>query len=456
MEYTIADIGLLYPQVSDNYQYTGILPMVLYKLFGRKPVELSMIKTSSLVNAMNENRDKKCIIVAKMSYEQAEIRSDILSTFGYLHNSVLETFFKNKYGLTALCMTNIKEYKTIIIHMFGDMFLERLGYDLYTLLPAMIPWEYENNQTHVTPEQAEAIKEIVEDIKEYEQTGFIATNTSIYKLLNDENLRKEIDKTRIDKFAEAMLKQLIDSKEEDVKRYKEMIEEEIQRIKRMRIEYKLAKDKMIAIKYGGEGEMHAVNEMLDFITNSKQITMENIDQENCEITIRVNGYLSSWNEETIETLIKNKRSYMYWPELLQEHQKEAQKFWTELFVNETIRLPMQALYQIYVKEQEVNVYQNGIFDKDEYRYTCPNPHLFFYKCLGTVEESFENAFAEGDLVKIPMLCTVSVGSLHTEEEPVMEAFVRKLFEGNYEIEYNGERFNARNFMLDIFSYFPDK
>lgn len=455
MEYKINDVALLFPEAKDMTKRTGILPMVLYKLFGPRPVQLTIDCCSDLSVVVGSYKNENLILFYPISEDKLDEKAALIERIAYAQNKGIEKYISANLGIETRCMINVEQKKTVI--MYENTYrLERSNF-IYEILPALIPWEYPDNKTNVTDDETKSIQDIVIQMDRYNDTGILDSSigTPIGNLLHDDDLVRQITDKKIELFGSQITTREIKNAEKNMERMQETVNSYLEELKSLRRKLTDTRNNLIALRYGGDTQTTAINDMLKFISASDRIVVEDICESDSYIGIRVKTYLSSWNEDTIETLISNKRSYMYNHWIAQDYEKETEKFWTELFVNETIRLPMQAMYTIYVVDKSVSVYQGNVFRDSKYEYICPNPHLYFYECLGTVEESFEQAFNDGDLARIPMLCTVSAGSLHTEEEPVMEKFVSNLFEEDYMIEYDGDQYHVDDFVKNIFDFFPE-
>lgn len=457
MEYTIRDMKIFYPDAFDELNDTrsGILPMVLYKLFGPKYIQLNILKSNNIDDAITKTDNR-----ITLSYRPDWLVDETVENLkikGFTNNESLERYFRQVYGMDIKCMTSTEKRKSFLIFTDSLKFQQNIidNYEVYKMLPALIPWEYENNQTHISPEKSAELENLIIGLLDLKNEVYIREDTELGRMLRDKAIGKEIEKVKLSNFATKVAENERCNLATNLSYISSDIDSTLEKIKELRKRYKETNEKLIAAKFGGGESEKAINTMMSFITNSNKITVHRINEAQSEITIRVKTYLSSWDEDTIQILIDNKNSYLYGDWYTRNYMKEAEKFWTELFVNETFRLPMQAMYQINPMDEYVNVDQTDVMFKEKDKKICPNPHLYYYQCLGSIEESFENAFGEGDLVKIPILCTVSAGSVHTEEEPVMQRFVNHLFENEYVVEFNGEEIDAKEFLINIFNYYPE-
>lgn len=134
--------------------------------------------------------------------------------------------------------------------------------------------------------------------------------------------------------------------------------------------------------------------------------------------------------DTYEAIAANKDSCMYYnvelsPNNPFNENSNRKLLMDAIFKTEEIKLKLYGCFKF-------DAFSNNIRAADEVEYTnissyMPNPHLYYFQCLGGYSSAMARAIKNGNIYDSFMLCLASVGSINISEMPTFRKFCFELF-----------------------------
>lgn len=165
-------------------------------------------------------------------------------------------------------------------------------------------------------------------------------------------------------------------------------------------------------------------ELLDYISSHRNIVIEGA--EGFEIRFFVRTYMDMFDVEMYETIRNKNGSHLY-----AGHQSE---FWTvcrirqlldAIFSDEPLlRVKMLGYYKLDTRGAVDSV--RGFIQPDSCHGYMPNPHLYYYDCLGMHAMEIDSRMRDGDIIGAMEQCVASAKSINVGEGPTCSRFVHDL------------------------------
>ena len=166
---------------------------------------------------------------------------------------------------------------------------------------------------------------------------------------------------------------------------------------------------------GGESEI------MDYFIANKKVTLLGCDDAYMRFAVK--DYLQYWDEDMAESMIDNKRSYLYRNSVFSE--EDTEKFFKSVFIDEEVKMKICGAYTIRIGG-EVSIPTRFAFGR-EFKDAMPNPHTDEYACLGNYQRIINDALIKRDYITAVEQCVASCKSLNFGDSTVMEAFVGEVF-----------------------------
>lgn len=163
--------------------------------------------------------------------------------------------------------------------------------------------------------------------------------------------------------------------------------------------------------------------LANYIKRNKKINI--VDSNDESVLFSVNGFVSNWDEDYIERLIRNKDCYLY----KYAPNDNAEILLKGIFINEDVRLGISGAYKYY--------YGSIVSGTDDYKcykseYHLPNGHIFDYQCLGGYNSIISDAIFDGDDQRVFEACVASAESMDFTDDTACRPTIARLFGEYYE------------------------
>lgn len=167
------------------------------------------------------------------------------------------------------------------------------------------------------------------------------------------------------------------------------------------------------------------SEIMDYFLCNKNIMPVSV--EGSTMRFVATGYLSYFNEEFAETMIRNRHSTLYNYRHGVFNSDDLEKLYRAIFLDQTIRVRFCAAYELIMHE---GVYAKRNFDYSDFRGYTPNPHIDFYACLGDHERHINECVMNNNYIGAIEQCVSSNKSLNLMDGPVMSSFIDRFCDTN--------------------------
>ena len=165
------------------------------------------------------------------------------------------------------------------------------------------------------------------------------------------------------------------------------------------------------------------SEIMEYFLCNDKLILENV--QDGRLDFGVCDYLTYFDEDMAKEFIKNKNSYFYrHNDYLTDSDMEM--LMTAIFIDQTIRVKMCAKYSLYADGRS-STWQGEVYST-EYRNFIPNPHIFYYGCLGGYAQKINEQLQKHDYIGAIEQCVASCKSLNVGEAPTMESFIKSLYD----------------------------
>lgn len=171
----------------------------------------------------------------------------------------------------------------------------------------------------------------------------------------------------------------------------------------------------------GEGE----SMICDYFISNRSLKLENITRD-VYLYFHVNTYMTYFDSDAAETYLGNQDSafYRYRGEWGVD---EVKRFFTKIFIDQTIRVRMVAGYKLDLRGGFWAVGKME-FGGDEYD-RIPNPHIAHYECLGNYSRRINDRLSKSDYIGVLENAIASAMSVNVTDAPVLRSFVTDIFSG---------------------------
>jgi hypothetical protein len=143
----------------------------------------------------------------------------------------------------------------------------------------------------------------------------------------------------------------------------------------------------------------------------------------------VKAYIEYFNEDMVESVLRNKSSYVYAPDgrSCNRHipAESMEKLIRAIFIDQTLKIKVCAAYEF---DLNGSVYAQQYFGFDHNFHDCmPNPHIDGYHCLGNYQRTINELLSKRDYITAIEQCVASAKSLNFGDSPVMNLFFRAIY-----------------------------
>lgn len=172
----------------------------------------------------------------------------------------------------------------------------------------------------------------------------------------------------------------------------------------------------------------AESALMDYFLGNRSLYLRDVSDS--QITFAVKDYLTYFDRELADSVIRNARSdaYSYLPSGISKPQ--AKKLLTEIFVSDSPRLRVKtcAVYRL-----DLNGSANGVSGATygpEFADAIPNMHIERYACLGGYHTVINGFLKKRDYIGAVEQCAASAKNLSFSDGAVMGHFFPAFFKGD--------------------------
>lgn len=164
-------------------------------------------------------------------------------------------------------------------------------------------------------------------------------------------------------------------------------------------------------------------DLLDFFQKNPYIRLNAAGKGALHVTISTT--LRFFDQDSYELMSRRPESFLFKhirgaADAFNDPQRRK-LFLDAIFKDELFKVRLQAIYQVGPSIVDASSHFN--VDSDH----LPNPHIYYFACLGNYAAPMAEALKGGDYVSALMQCVSSAGSVNINEVVTMEKFLQDLF-----------------------------
>lgn len=322
--------------------------------------------------------------------------------------------FMSQFGFDVRVFTSETVNKTFIL--FKNATVEST-HAIQSIYPRLAPWLFKDNPPNSFELDlfSSLLKSSVDDykrlVKSYEAS--LDLNTMLIdKLMKDVDLGGFLEKIR-------RRQDEINSNRNSIRDYLNAISQIYLRIDILQTDILVFQQQM------EKGDEQFKTELVNYLKQNKSVRLTDVEKSDGSFGFRVSTTLVNFDPEAYKKIRDNSSCYIY------TTQRNADKYSTQdvllvldsLFRDETLKLHTSAAFTLYPKSLSVRAFSYSL-DND---IDLPNPHLYFYHCIGNNELEIIDALNGCNYIQAIETCVASAGNLNLLDTPVGGAFVSSLF-----------------------------
>ena len=331
---------------------------------------------------------------------------------GYERLDKMTAFFAKSFPVA--CFVNA-EKKNVVF--FVDMMdIRKMHYLQTAILPAM-PW-YFDPKVGINEEEMNLVRALREKTADaYEEAIKVIASKYDFRSARVRQLLANFE-TRYERLERDRIREQIRSKDRDIDSYNDSIGQLLRQrndlcVKLLGLETKVEQ----------EGE---TSEIMEYFLCNRRLTLESVTDN--DMIFCVSDYMSYFDKDMAERMIKNRGSYLYRnSEAMPKNKME--KFWRALFMDETVKLRFCAAYKFTIGSN-VNPLTEHSFPPELNDY-APNPHIDRFHCMGNYSGTINKLLKDNNYIGALEQCIASCKSLNMGDSAVMQEFVQRLYGGRY-------------------------
>ena len=169
------------------------------------------------------------------------------------------------------------------------------------------------------------------------------------------------------------------------------------------------------------------SEIMEYFLCNDRLVLLRVSNET--MLFGVKTYIEYFNEDMVESVLRNKSSYVYAPDgrSCNRHipAESMEKLIRAIFIDQTLKIKVCAAYEF---DLNGSVYAQQHFGFDHNFHDCmPNPHIDGYHCLGNYQRTINELLTKRDYITAIEQCVASAKSLNFGDSPVMNLFFRAIY-----------------------------
>lgn len=333
---------------------------------------------------------------------------------GYRELEIVEGFFARSFPVW--CFVNDEQRTTMLIVQRLDA--RKLHY-LQTALLVMMPWYHGSRETVSADELA-----LIMSLKETTPDAYIAC---LNKLIQPYNLREVRTRRLLTGFETSLDRQCkldteaqLRSVDYDINDYQRYISDKLRERNELQI-------MLLGLETKIARTSEHDSELLNYVLRNNRVELREVAGNS--ITLEVFDYLSYYDEDMVERMIRDCRGAMYDVAPSDEAWEGMKKLMTKVFVDSELRIRVTAGYHITAGRGVNGV--SGYGTDESFETHLPNPHIYEYACLGNYVTTFNTLIRDNDYVGIVETCLASVRSLNWGDSAVMNRFAHYMYDDSY-------------------------
>lgn len=375
---------------------------------------------------MSELRTNDGFFIVNLSSLNTDARdvmfSDISSQFvteceGYEKLGIVEGYFAKAFPM--LCFINRELRTTVLIVPRLDA---RKLHLIQTALFVMMPWYHDpSKRDSISPDELGLIKSL------NDKNGLRTYIECLDKLIKKYDLRavrirRLLDgfETRADRQRIERVKNDITAFTRDINSYNDAIAQRIRDKNEKQIILMGLRQKI------AEAEGHD-SELMGYLIRNSRISVYSVDDNH--LTVIAKDCFEYYDEDMVERVLDNEYSDVYGWEESEISSGEMVMLLRAVFLDKRLKIRTSAAYTL---ETGGGVRGLSRFDAGEmFKDSIPNPHIYYYECLGDYSRTFNQLMAENDYIGAVDQCLASVRSLNWGDSCVMEKFFGDMYDDRF-------------------------
>lgn len=347
-----------------------------------------------------------------------EIRSQFAAKYeDYEELEMVEGYFQNSFPM--LCFVNRELRSTMLVLLRLNT---RKLHLLQVALLAMMPWYYDpSDKTSATPEEIELLRSLNRSDGMGVYLGSL--NKFIKKYgLREARIRRLMDgfETRVDRQRMERVRAEMEDQTNEINSYNEAIIRCIRRKNESQITLMGLLEKI------AEAETHD-SELMGYLIRNARISVDSTDGP--RLTVIAKDYFEYYDEDMVERCLNNVYSDVYYRAPSPAAANDMVRLLRAVFIDKKAKIRTSAAYTL---ELGGGVSGQGRFDDGVmYDDSIPNPHIYYYECLGDYSRTLNQMMFENDYIGAVDQCLASVRSLNWGDSAVMNRFFADMYEDSF-------------------------
>lgn len=345
------------------------------------------------------------------------VKQDFLAEYdGYEELEMIEGYFAKSFPM--LCFINRDLRTSIIVVKRLDT---RKLHLLQTAILAIMPWYYDpKNRDSITKDELALLESL--GGKDY-----IAYATCLNELIKKYDMRairirRLMDgfETRADNKRIESVKRELENCASTINSYNNAIAGLIRDRNEKQIILMGLKQKVAETE--GKG-----SELMGYLIRNSRIDVA--DASDDIVTIIAKDYFEFFDEDLVERSLNYSYSDVYNMSSDSICAEDMVRLLRAIFLDKELKLRVAAAYQIRIGS---GVNGLGRYDRDGmYEDAMPNPHIYYYECLGDYVRTLNQLVQENDYIGVVDQCLASVRSLNWGDSCVMEKFLNDMYDDGF-------------------------
>lgn len=346
-----------------------------------------------------------------------KVKQDFLAEYdGYEELEMIEGYFAKSFPM--LCFINRDLRASIIVVKRLDI---RKLHLLQTAILAIMPWYYDpKNRDSITKDELALLESLG-------GKGYIAYATCLNELIKKYDMRAIRIRRLMDGFETRADNQRIESVKIDLESYTSTINSynnAIAGLIRDRNEKQII---LMGLKQKVAETERKGSELMGYLIRNSRIDVA--DASDDTVTIIAKDYFEFFDEDLAERSLNNSYSDVYSAYGSDIDAEDMGRLLRAIFLDKELKLRAAAAYQIRIGS---GVNGLGRYNRDGmYDDAMPNPHIYYYECLGDYVRTLNQLVQENDYIGVVDQCLASVRSLNWGDSCVMEKFLNDMYNDEF-------------------------
>lgn len=348
------------------------------------------------------------------------IKKQFCSVYKGWHRLEKVTEFYHKQFL-VMCFIN-PEHKSVAIFI-DNMDVRKMHY-LQCSIFAFLPWYFDPKEG-----VSELEMELINSLRDKTSTRYEDTIKKIAAQYDFRaaKIRKLLSKfeTKFEERECETLRDIIEEANEKISSLNRQIGEQLRNKNEFEIKL-LGLEKKIA-------DASEDSEIMEYFLCNDKLVLINV--RNNKLVFGVKTNLEYFDEDMADAAIRNKHSYLYYPNGYDGSgyipAESIEKLMNAIFIDQILKIKICAAYEFDLNGAVFGM-QHYPFDS-EFNDYMPNPHIDGYRCLGNYQITINELLQERDYITAIEQCIASAKSLNFGDSTVMSLFSKTIYQIS---EYN--------------------